>query len=748
MQRFSRVSAKAYAPAATTTAARACASAAQPKLATVSNPWTSRLVAATSPFARTMTRVGFSVDGCGRWMVSDKPQLVRLLTSDDDESTARNATQRALVSRLRKLAQPPPSLNGPRPSVQQVLEQRTSTALEQADGDRAVEVIQRFLDQGHAEAQMDARPVLPTRLIATVTQQIPDDQLSVDQRRIMDLACEGHLLFIGGRAGTGKTVLLRALYQRLAAKDLRVGLTAMTGVAAVHLGGCTFHHGMGVPVKGFKWDTKAVRALDVLVVDEVSMLSAGLLDALDQHARAARKSSAPFGGLQVILCGDFLQLTPDTETAQPCFDSPLMAHFLRAELVTPLRHRFDDTTFNILSALRIGRLPDELAQHVVPTAGHLPEHLDDAIRIFPKRQAAVDHNEACLSKVQGKETVFVPQPGDLYANGHFTTACCATFPVGTAGAKVSASDLHAALVAAASKGSPLDPNAAIAMLGNSSFTAERRYMLRLRHPSDLSQIMDETAWQAAATALVEGYGGTCTFEEGACKKLIPLTLVSQLSEAASAQSTQALRLKVGCRVMINRNLSSTVVNGSRGTIVEIAPPNYDLFPDPWAARAILARMPDKMRFAELPVIELEDKTKIQLPPIPFQIGGTAATFYYAQDMFLVPLQLGYAFTVHKVQGLTLESDVVVDCTDMFRCPHLIYVACSRVKSLAQLTIVGLKKQHVSVNERCLEFVSSLARADSPITPASTVATAEWARNRNAAMAVKAEDATGAKENTH
>eukprot|EP00605_Chrysophyceae_sp_TOSAG23-4_P000051 GSChrysophyteH1.ASY1.ANO1.53.1 assembled CDS len=133
-------------------------------------------------------------------------------------------------------------------------------------------------------------------------------------------------LFITGSAGTGKSFLLRYIVQELKSKygESAVAVTATTGIAAVNLGGGTIHSFAGIGLANGHGDNertvqkvlrsaKAVerwRNASVLVIDEVSMLDKSLFELLDLVARTARNDESPFGGLQVVLVGDFLQLPP------------------------------------------------------------------------------------------------------------------------------------------------------------------------------------------------------------------------------------------------------------------------------------------------------------------------------------------------------------------------------------------------------------------------------------------------------
>ena len=196
-------------------------------------------------------------------------------------------------------------------------------------------------------------------------------ELTPDQLAALHVLCQGYCTFIGGRAGTGKTVLLKKACRLMTERGLQVSMCGMTGVAGVNLGGGTLHHTFRVSVNNpaARWNYKALQATDVIVVDEVSMMSALLLEAMDHHARRARLCSLPFGGIQVILSGDFLQLTPgdDDPSHRPCNESPLFHRLVQLQLVTPMRQQGVmhgkeagaantlTTTYTVLANLRVGR---------------------------------------------------------------------------------------------------------------------------------------------------------------------------------------------------------------------------------------------------------------------------------------------------------------------------------------------------------------------------------------------------------
>ncbi|MEO8785089.1 MAG: PIF1 family DEAD/DEAH box helicase [Candidatus Saccharimonadales bacterium] len=130
----------------------------------------------------------------------------------------------------------------------------------------------------------------------------------------------GQSALLTGAAGTGKTYLLRKFIRRARKQGKAVSVTASTGLAATHLGGATIHSWAGIGVhdhlpkdhlkKISRQRRDIINKTDILVIDEISMLHDFRLDIIDSVLRSVRNSEQPFGGLQIVLCGDFFQLPP------------------------------------------------------------------------------------------------------------------------------------------------------------------------------------------------------------------------------------------------------------------------------------------------------------------------------------------------------------------------------------------------------------------------------------------------------
>jgi len=132
-------------------------------------------------------------------------------------------------------------------------------------------------------------------------------------------------IFLTGKAGTGKTTFLHNLHKNTAKRMI---ITAPTGVAAINAGGVTLHSFFQLPFGPFvpgsetyernkqrqfrfsKEKKRIIQSLDLLVIDEISMVRADLLDAVDAALRRHRRNNSPFGGVQLLVIGDLHQLSP------------------------------------------------------------------------------------------------------------------------------------------------------------------------------------------------------------------------------------------------------------------------------------------------------------------------------------------------------------------------------------------------------------------------------------------------------
>ena len=190
------------------------------------------------------------------------------------------------------------------------------------------------------------------------------------QDEALSILKTGANAFLTGEPGSGKTHTINAYVAWLRARGVEPAITASTGIAATHIHGMTIHSWSGIGINeslspsmldaiaGKEHVAKRIQKAPVLIIDEVSMLGAGVLTMVDQVAREVRRSERPFGGMQVVLVGDFFQLPPIAKAgrqAEFAFESPAWTALNPLVCYLSEQHRQEDGEFlELLSAIRTG----------------------------------------------------------------------------------------------------------------------------------------------------------------------------------------------------------------------------------------------------------------------------------------------------------------------------------------------------------------------------------------------------------
>ncbi len=191
----------------------------------------------------------------------------------------------------------------------------------------------------------------------------------MDQQLALEVMLSGESVLLTGPAGAGKTYVLNQFIKLAKNEGKHISVTATTGLAAIHLGGTTIHSWAGIGIhdalpKEFgksmaKGRREMIEKTDALIIDEISMLHDFRLDMVDEVCREVRKKDEPFGGIQVIMSGDFFQLPPvnrgDSRAGGFVVTSKVWQELDPVICYLGEQHRQDDEELlEILNALRSG----------------------------------------------------------------------------------------------------------------------------------------------------------------------------------------------------------------------------------------------------------------------------------------------------------------------------------------------------------------------------------------------------------
>ena len=404
------------------------------------------------------------------------------------------------------------------------------------------------------------------------------------QETALGILKTGRNVYLTGAAGSGKTHVLNQYIEYLRKNRVSVGITASTGIAATHLGGMTIHAWSGVGIKDHltEWDidsltqrqplVKRFEKASVLLIDEISMLRPELLDMVDQVAKAMKRNDKPFGGLQVILSGDFFQLPPvvrggGTESFADSASAWLNGDFRVCYLSEQFR-REGGELLAILNDIRDGEI-------------------------------SMSSQEALESRMfKGDEENEDEIVDDLET----------------------------------------DADAVILHTHNKSVDS--------RNWDELEKLDAQSVTYDMVTA------GRASLVESLVKNVL---------------APESLELKVGARVMFVKNSpEQEYVNGTIGEIIDLD--------------------------GEYPLVRTGEGKEIMAHPVSWEMTDDGKVL---ASVVQVPLRLAWAITVHKSQGMSLDT-VEVDLSRAFT-PGQGYVALSRARTLQGLTIHGLNATALQVH---------------------------------------------------
>lgn len=406
------------------------------------------------------------------------------------------------------------------------------------------------------------------------------DELNYEQKVCFDAAMTNRNVFISGPGGVGKSFVLRAITEEFKLRNRRYRVTASTGVAALNVGGITIHSLLSTGISGsvsqvqslvgtrqFHKAMERLQFIETIIVDEISMLSGDYVQMLDFWLKQVRSDPEPFGGCQMIFCGDFLQLPPVEKRENPiqwqyAFQSPAWKEANFKEVDMHFSWRQEDQTFvNALNVVRFGEYPKDVRKLFRPCVGR---ELDMPTHLVCTNKESDEINFARLLAHEGTEYVAKP-----------------------------------------------------------NFSIEKSY------------IKSKPDWASEI----------------------------KVRMAKNSLTDNPLRIKVGVPVLLLKNqVDGQYVNGTRGIVDSVA-----LF-EHGEINFISVKLDD----GSVIKVFREEYTKFNGD------GDREATMRH------FPMRLGWALTIHKSQGLTLDN-VEIDLGRGFAYGQA-YVALSRMKSLEGLAL--------------------------------------------------------------
>lgn len=432
------------------------------------------------------------------------------------------------------------------------------------------------------------------------------DVLSNEQQIVLEKFTNGENIFITGPGGVGKTFLIKKLYETAIFNSKNVSVCALTGCAAVLLG-CNAKTvnswaGVGLLNKSIdeiidninknKKKKKIWKKTDVLIIDEVSMMSKKMFMILNLIGQRIRGILAPFGGIQLVFSGDFYQLPPvgdddDEDSQKFCFESPLWNETFNNQIVLKTNYRQNDELFKkILNGIRIGKLSKTSYQTLLSRVGKETSLTVTPPILYPRKESVNSINNRELGKLDG----------DIVK---YECICL------------------------------------------KELAANNDEIIKSRQYND-SQKQQEYEYLK--------------------KNIMPGDKVI---------------LKKGSNVMciINLDMESSICNGSQGTVVDFVNGQPVVYFNNGIKRIISNHIWKSENIPDIGVSQ-------------------------------IPLILSWAITIHKAQGLTLDSAILDIGNDIFECGQS-YVALSRIKSIEGVYLKSFTLNKIKINKKVMDFYNNL-----------------------------------------
>lgn len=525
---------------------------------------------------------------------------------------------------------------------------------------------------------------------------LPDiDGLSSDQINALHKVASGKRIFITGSAGTGKSFLLDKIKEMLENNGKTYVVTALTGVAASEIMGMTLHSASRVGEntkvdKQIRWLRKNKEVIqrymaDVWIIDEISMVNIVVLNKIHQVAKAIRGNDMPFGGIQVVVAGDFLQLPPITQDkSKPlfAFEYPEWAYLISEVVLLEEGYRQKDPAFlAILHEMRLGRLGE---YH----ANSLQEKYKDTVRrsMYNANSKPITQLFSTNKDVNKENRKHYKQ---LTSSKHTFLSSC-----------------HLECYDARRNRRERVP------------VDSSEYIRRLRQGSKRIKVLSKAQKEEIKAIDISGASGvTWNIDR---RDYDAITSLSTFIFNLGLPTIH--KLKVGLQVMLRCNLSTeyNLVNGSRGTVVGFTQhASTSAFQDvrkhcetlDGFMRDLTRAIPVDKGGQGYPVVQFPHTRIVVMPNrwcIPLaenQEDKDELRWYACYES--IPLSIAAAITIHKSQGLSLNA-AAVSMDDIFA-EGQCYVAFSRIRSLAGLSLLSFNPSAVKAHPSAVQYYNVIAQ---------------------------------------
>lgn len=237
------------------------------------------------------------------------------------------------------------------------------------------------------------------------------------QKEALDILKTGRNVFLTGAAGSGKTFVLREYIKYLNSLNASIGITASTGIAATHMGGTTIHSWSGIGIRDSLNKSELseiadkshiknkVKNASVLIIDEVSMLHHFRLDLVNLVLKEIKNSTEPFGGLQVVFCGDFFQLPPIRKSYEKevlfAYHSEAWKNLNLKICYLEEQHRQNDLEYlKVLNAVRDAKVSNDIIE-ILNTRFDKKSDFEPT-KLYSHNRDVNSENDQELDKISGK----------------------------------------------------------------------------------------------------------------------------------------------------------------------------------------------------------------------------------------------------------------------------------------------------------------------------------------------------------